>query len=129
MDFSLLNDITYKKEDLPAKNPMLLQGSNYSKFLVEMMLSRHMDTILFAEEMNERPRLSNKMQFYYLFYAIPKKKRFAKGTKAPKIKNLEIVKQYYNYSNEKAMEIMDLLSESDIKRIKDELYTGGKGGK
>ena len=126
MNFDLLNDITFKKQDLPAENPELLRGNNYSKFLVELMLSRHMDTILFAEELNERPRISNRMHFYYLFYAIPKKKRFAKGTKSPKIKNLDLVKQYYNYSDEKALDIMDLLSEEDIEYIKKSLYRGGK---
>lgn len=126
MDFDLLNDLNFKKEDKPADNPALLRGSNYSKFLVDMMLSRHVDTVLFAEEMNERPRLSNKMHFYYLWHAIPKKKRFSKMNKGPKIKNLELVKQYYGYSDEKAMEIMDLLAEKDFEYIKQSLYQGGK---
>jgi hypothetical protein len=49
--------------------------------------------------------------------------------KASKIDDLEYVKEYYGYSNEKAKSALKLLNDEQIKTIKDSLNKGGKNGK
>lgn len=76
--------------------------------------------------MNKYPSLDKKMQYDYLFYSIRGyKRKFEPWQKLPKNENLEIVKEYYGYSNEKAKEVLVLLSEEQILHMKKELTKGG----
>jgi len=54
------------------------------------------------------------------------KKRFAPWLKANKIKDLEYVKEYYGYNDEKAKSALELLSDEQITTIKDSLNKGGR---
>jgi hypothetical protein len=49
--------------------------------------------------------------------------------KASKVTNLEYVKEYYGYSNEKAKSALDILDDDQITAIKDSLNKGGRNGK
>ena len=53
------------------------------------------------------------------------RKRFNKWLKAEKIEDLEAVKRYYNYSTEKALQAMRILTPDHLNTIKKRLYTGG----
>ena len=85
------------------------------------------DTIMHSNEMNGFHFLPKRMQFHYLLNSIRKKKRFGgKWLSQKKVKDLEVVKEYYGYSNTKAKEALNLLSDSQIEEIKMSLSKGGR---
>ena len=81
---------------------------------------------MFANEMNRLHHASKHMQFMFLLNTIRPRKRFSKWLKASKLANLELVKQYYKYSNKKAQIALDLLTKQQVDYIKDKLHKGGK---
>ena len=76
--------------------------------------------------MNRLHHATKHMQFSFLLNTIRPKKRFSKWLKASKLSNLDVVKQYYGYSNEKAKQALELLTKKQIEYIKETLYRGGK---
>ena len=80
--------------------------------------------------MNGLHFLPKRMQFHYLINSIRKKKRFGgKWLSQKKYKDLEVVKEYYGYSNSKAKETLNLLSDDQIENIKLGLKKGGRKNK
>tara|TARA_B100001013_G_scaffold336635_1_gene256062 strand:- start:664 stop:876 length:213 start_codon:yes stop_codon:yes gene_type:complete len=67
------------------------------------------------------------MQFHYLINSIRKKRRFGgRWLSKTKLKNLDIVKKYYGYSNTKAKEVLNILTDDQIERLKLNLIQGGR---
>ena len=100
---------------------------DYSSFMVNRGLSYFPDTILFANEMNQYASIPPDWQFFFLINSIPKKKRFSKWVKKDgETKALQMVKEYYGYSNERAEEALSVLSDVQLKIIEEKLYKGGK---
>ena len=81
---------------------------------------------MFANEINRLHHLPKKMQFDFLLNSIRSRKRFSKWFKASKLTNLDIVKKYYGFSNEKAKQALDILTKEQIDFIKKVLYQGGR---
>ena len=76
--------------------------------------------------MNLYPNLPGTMQYHYLLNSIRGYKRpFRPWQKRETIEDLEIVKEYFNYSNEKAKEALVLVNEADMQEIKNKLHKGG----
>jgi hypothetical protein len=98
----------------------------YPSYIINKGLSYFEDTIMFANEMNRLHFLSKHAQFSFLLNTIRPKKRFSKWLKVSKLANLELVKQYYKYTNEKAKQALELLTKKEIEHIKEKLYRGGK---
>jgi hypothetical protein len=84
---------------------------------------------MLVNEMNKYHHLDKKLQFDFLLNSIRTRKRFAPWLKNEKVENLECVKEYYGYSNEKAKSALKILNDEQIRTIKDSLYKGGKNGK
>ena len=85
------------------------------------------DTIMHSNEMNGLHFLSKRMQFHYLINSIRKKRRFGgRWLSKTKLKNLDIVKRYYGYSNTKAKEVLNILTDDQIERLKLNLIQGGR---
>jgi mevalonate kinase len=99
---------------------------DYHPYIINRCLSYFPDTIMQANEMNFRWETNKKMQFDFLLHSTRKRKRFSKWLKDEKSEDFEIIKKYFDYSNKKTKEIMALLSEDDIKNIKEKMDTGGK---
>jgi hypothetical protein len=118
-----LNSINFTKQDLIVDNPLM--EKEYVPFIVNRSLSYFPDTILHCNEMNMKHFLPKKMQYDYLRTAIRKRKRFSKWDKKTSPSDLEIVKQFYGYSNKKALEVLPLLSKEQIATMKANVYTGG----
>ena len=78
-----------------------------------------------ANEMNKNPHLSNKLQFDYFINTIRKRKRFSKWIKQTELDDIEAVKEYYGYSNDKARQVLSLLSNGQIEEIKMRVFKGG----
>ena len=124
-----LNSINRNKNNL-LKSPDLdpeLAERDYKKlaFIINRCLSYFPDTIFFAQEMNKRSSLDGLPQYLFYLYGIPKRNRFAKGVKPENPEHLEIVKEYYGYSNKKARKALEILSEDDIEYIRAKLNRGG----
>lgn len=98
---------------------------DYNQFVINRGLSFGADTIIYGNEMNSRPHLTAKMQYDFLFYGIPKRKRYNKWIKADKIDNIDIITEYYECSDVRAKEILGLLTEEQVEQIRKRLFKGG----
>lgn len=111
---------------LHTKNHVLDNDKDYSAFVVNRAISFYYDCVLQANQMNQYPSLPSNMQYHYLLNSIRGYKRpFRKWEKRETIEDLEAVKEYYNYSNEKAKEALVLLNATQIEEIKKKLDKGG----
>jgi hypothetical protein len=121
------------KEIIPSilqtkKNPFRdeLDLKDYNGFVVNRALSYHMDCVLYVNEMNKNSGLSPDLQFQYLLNTIrPMKRKFEPWQKASVHKDLECVKQYFGYSNEKAKEALRILNDEQIAEIRKRTDKGG----
>ena len=123
-----LNSINFTKQDVMNTEDLTWE-KKYPAFIVNKCLSYHYDTLIAANEMNGYHFLPNNMQYHFLLNIVRKKKRFAKWMKAEKLKDLDYVKEYYGYSNEKAKVALSVLNNEQIKTIKDSLNKGGRNGR
>jgi len=117
-----LNSINFTKENLFEDEP----EAKYPAFVVNKCLSGSLDSVLFSNEMNKFHFLDKRMQYDFYLNSLRKKKRFAPWLKKGKVDDLEAVKKYYGYSEEKAQQAMTILSKEQIKYIKQKLNTGGR---
>ena len=123
-----LNAINYTKEKLLDSEDEMWE-KKYAPFIINKCLAPFPDTIMLVNEMNQRHHLDKKLQFDFLLNSLRTRKRYTPWRKAKKNKNLEYVKEYYGYSNEKAKSALDILSNEQIKTIKNSLNKGGKNGR
>jgi len=119
-----LNAINFTKKDI-MKSEDELWRKKYPAFIVNKVLSAFSDTIMFVNEMNRNHFIDKDMQFQFLLNSIRTKKRYSPFLRANKLKEIECVKEYYGYSNDKAKSALDILTKDEIKLIKDKLYKGG----
>lgn len=119
-----LNSINQSKINIMDDNPETV--SKYPAYIVNRCLSGHMDAVLYANEMNLNCHLDNKMQYDFYINSLRSKKRFSPWLKKDSLKDLELVKQYYGYSNEKAKTALGLLTKEQLNYIESKLNTGGK---
>ena len=112
-----------KKNLMDSDDPMW--EKKYPAFMVNKVLSGFQDTVMLSNEMNRNHFLDRDMQFQFLLNSIRSKKRFTPYVRRSKIKDIECVKEYYGYSNEKAKSALDILTKEQLKLIKERLYKGG----
>ena len=121
-----LNAINWSKENLLDSDD-LTWYKKYPPYIINRCLSQHIDTIIMANEMNQRHGLDKKLQFHFLINSIRKRKRFGgKWTSTNRSKNLDLIKEYYGYSNAKAKVALDILTKEQIDLIKESLNKGGR---
>ena len=118
-----LNSINFNKENLIEEDPSTIK--DYAPYIVNRCLSGSIDSVLFANEMNKYSFLDKDMQYSFYLNTLRKKKRFSPWLRKDKVTDLEIIKQYYGYSNEKASNALKILTPEQIKFIKQRLETGG----
>ena len=121
----------YLKEINTDKNPVMdsddeMWEKKYPPFIVNKCLAPFPDSIHLVNEMNINCHLDHKLQFDFLLNSLRARKRFTPWLKASKIDDLEYVKEYYGYSNEKAKTALNILSKEQIETIKKRLDKGGK---
>lgn len=121
--FDFVNAINTTKKDIMIDD---LDEKAYNAFITNRSLSYFPDTVFFANEMNRYHHLDNKLQFSFLINSVRTRKRFAKFIKPSEVQDIEVIKEYYGYSNEKAKQVLTLLNGSQLS----ELHLGiNKGGK
>ena len=118
-----LNSINFTKENLIEEDPSVIK--DYPPYIVNRCLSGHLDTVMFANEMNKFPNLDKDLQYHFFLNTLRKKKRFSPWLRKEKVTDLEIIKQYYGYSNEKALNALKILTPDQINFIKQRLDIGG----
>ena len=119
-----LNSINFNKDDLTEDDENIIKS--YPPFIINKCLSGHLDSVLFANEMNRYHFLDKDMQYKFYLNILRKRKRFSPWIRKDKDSDLDIVKQYYGYSNEKARQVLRILSTEQINYMKQRLDTGGK---
>jgi hypothetical protein len=119
-----LNSINHTKQDLIGEDPSVTK--EYPPFIINKCLSGFVDTVLYANEMNRYHFLDKDLQYSFLLNSVRKRKRFSPWLRKDKIEDLESVKSYYGYSNEKALQVLEILSRQQIDFIKKKLDIGGK---
>ena len=122
-----LNAINQNKKDLMDSEDEFWE-KKYPAYIVNKALSAFPDTIAYVNEMNRLCNLDKRLQFQFFLNSIRPKKRFSKWLRSTKIKNLEYVKEYYGYNNEKARQALDILDDEQIEHIKRIINRGGKHG-
>jgi hypothetical protein len=120
--FDFINAINFTKEDLIIDD---WSEKQYVPYIVNKGLSYGSDTVIPANEMNARPHLEKKLQFQFLINTIRPRKRFNKWIKAEKIEAIDVVKEYYGYSTEKARQALSILSNEQLDNLKQKLQKGG----
>ena len=118
-----LNSINFTKENLIEDDPEAIKS--YPPYIVNRCLSGHLDTILFANEMNKYSNIDKDLQYSFLLYTLRKRKRFSPWLKKEQIENLDLVKKHYGYSNEKARIAVDLLTKPQLEYLRNKHEEGG----
>ena len=123
-----LNAINHTKEPLMDGEDEIWE-KKYPLFVINKCLHAFQDTILFVNEINQLPNLDNKLQFDFFLNTLRARKRYTPWLKAKKLENLDCIKEYYGYNNEKAKTALDILDDEQISAIKQKLYKGGRDGR
>lgn len=118
-----LKSINETKTNLIDEDPLL--ESKYLPYVINRCLSGHIDSLMYANEMNINHCLDYKLQYDFLLNTLRSKKRFSPWVRKDELVNLQIVKKYYGYSDEKAKQVLPLLSNEQLDIIRQKLETGG----
>ena len=121
--FDYVNSINISKKDIMCDD---ISEKGYPAFMVNRALSYFNDTVLFANEMNINHNIDNKLQYDFLRTIIKKKKRFSKWLKPDQVDAVDVIKEYYGYSNEKAKSVLPLFTPDQLSELKSKLNRGGK---
>ena len=119
-----LNSINFTKKNLMNSDDREWV-KKYPPYIVNRILSGFQDTLMLVNEVNRNHFLDKDMQYQFLLNSIRSKKRFSPFLRASKLKDIDLVKEYYGYSNEKAKTVLDILTKDQLKLIKEKLYKGG----
>jgi hypothetical protein len=121
--FDYVNSVNYTKKDI-MESPE--DEKSYNSFMVNRSLSYFSDTVGIANEMNRYHHLDSRLQYSFLINIVRKRKRFSKWVK-PEVQNdVDVVKEYYGYSNEKARQVLPLLTPSHIITLRNKVNKGGR---
>ena len=118
-----LNSINFNKHNLIEGDEEAI--SSYPPYIINRCLSGHLDTVLFANEMNKYSNIDKDMQYSFFLYTLRKRKRFSPWLKKEQIDNLDLVKKHYGYSNDKAKIAVSLLTQTQLEYIRNKHEKGG----
>jgi len=124
--FDFVKDINGPKKDIMinSANPELAE-KDYIPWIVNKTFSYFSDTVWYANEMNKYSDLSNQMQYHYFLYSINKGKRFAEQVKKKYSDDVQLIASYFNYSNKRAEETLNILTPQQVQDIREKTRTGG----
>lgn len=117
--FEIIKAISSTKKDI------LENEKDYNSFMINRGLSYFPDTVIYANEMNQYHHLDSRLQFDFLINIVRKRNRFSKWNKSIESENINAIKRYYGYSNEKARDVLPLLSDENLKIIRGRIQHGG----
>ena len=126
--FDFFDDITNSKSNI-MKVLSDEQHRDYYPYSMNQALSQSSDSILYVNDMNGLPHLPIPLQYDYFINSIRRRSRRLEKWLVDSSKSdndLDIVKEYFNYSNQKAKDALLLLGESELEYIRSKTYKGGK---
>jgi hypothetical protein len=121
--FEYLNAINYTKQDIMTDDTA---EKSYNSFMVNRSLSYFPDTVLAANEMNINHNVDSRLQFDFLINIIRKRKRFSKWDKKKTNSDVEVIKEYYGYNDQKALQVLEILSTDQLNELHKKVYKGGR---
>jgi len=121
--FDYLNSINLTKKNIMKDD---IDEKAYNPFITNRSLSYFQDTVAFANIMNQYHHLDNRLQYEFYINIIRQRKRFSKWIKPETNENVEVIMEYYGYSNEKAMAVLPLLTTQQVQQIKEKVDKGGR---
>ena len=116
-----LNSINQNKKNILEEDPT----AKYPSYIINRCMSSHLDTVMFANEMNLSPQLDSDMQYSFYLNSLRKKRRFSPWQKKDKVQDLDLIKKYFKYNDDKARDALRILTKDQIELIKSKLNTGG----
>ena len=119
-----LNSINQTKSNIMDTNPDSVK--DYVPYIINKCFSGHIDSLMFSNEMNINHHIDKKLQYDFFINILRTKKRFSPWLRKDTIKDLDYVKRYYGYNNEKAQQALRILTKEQINFIKSKFETGGK---
>ena len=122
-----LYSINQSKKNILDEDPDA--AKKYPAYVVNRCLSSFTDTVLYANEMNKNSHLPNKMQYDFFLNSVKPRKRFSPWTRKDSIDYLDVVKEYYGYNDDKALQALRILTKNQLDKISYLLRKGGKNGK
>jgi len=126
--FIYIDSVSYTKKNLMrGSNNDELAEKGYKPYLANRALSYHQDAILYANELNRRPQLDNKLQYEFLLNSLRKRKRYAKWQKKVDDVSLELIMEYFGYGRAEALHALKVLTDEQLAMIEVALDKGGKG--
>ena len=122
-----LYSINQSKKNILDEDPDAVK--KYRSYIVNRCLSCFTDTVLYANEMNKNSHLPNKMQYDFFLNSVKPRKRFSPWARKDSIDYLDVVKEYYGYNDDKALQALRILTKNQLDKITYLLRKGGKNGK
>ena len=123
-----INAINYTKEPLLDTEDEQWE-KKYPPYIINKCIAPFPDSLMLVNEINQLHHLDKKLQYDFLINSLRPRKRYPPWMKAKKLENLEYVKEYYGYNNEKAKSALDILNDKQISAIKIKLNKGGRDGR
>ena len=121
--FDFVKSVSYDKNDLMVDE---VEEKAYQPFLINKALSYHQDSVFLTNEMNVRHGVDNRLQYMFFLNTLRKRQRFSKWQKPYVSKKLDTVKEYYQISTREAKDYVEILSDKQIRELKNSMKTGGK---
>ena len=118
-----LNSINQNKKNIMDEDPS--SKTDYAPYIINRCLSGHIDCLMYANEMNKFSSLDKKLQYDFFINTLRVKKRYSAWLRKDVIQDLDYVKRYYGYSNEKAKQALRILTKEQLTFIKSKFETGG----
>tara|TARA_X000000950_G_C13856898_1_gene636954 strand:- start:754 stop:1146 length:393 start_codon:yes stop_codon:yes gene_type:complete len=124
--FDFMNAASFTKADVikDSENPDITE-KQYNAYIVNRGFTNFEDTILHANEMNQRHELFPAAQFDYYRAVLRKRKRFSKWPKADKNNDLDAIQEVYQCNRTVAKQYLKVLNEEQLQHVHDRLVTGG----
>ena len=122
-----LYSINQSKKNILDEDPDAVK--KYPSYIVNRCLSSFTDTVLYANEMNKNSHLPNKMQYDFFLNSVKPRKRFSPWARKDSIDYLDVVKEYYGYNDDKALQALRILTKNQLDNISYLLRKGGNNGK
>jgi len=120
--FDFVKSVSYDKKDIMVDD---IEEKSYQPFLTNKALSYHQDSIFFANEMNVRHGLDNRLQYSFYLNTLRKRQRFSTWNKPYISKKLDAIREYYQISTREAKDYENLLSDKQYRELKKRMNTGG----
>lgn len=119
--FDFLNDVSQLKQNILTED----NENELSTYMLNRFLSMNITTIMYSNEMNKLPSLPKRMVYDYYLYALKKQKRHFKYIKHKNQDEIDLIKEYYGYSEQLSKQIVKLFDEKDFIYMKNKLKKGG----